>query len=562
LESKAISFPLEQLLEALRSILARRQALTLANVSNALVVNGIRARVSGIETLADGFLKFLDSVALTSITFLSNLSYDELKAFVGALGQLPPSGLNHEFWIRLARDKRFSSILFNQVFYETRVTPSKALHEEEPSEEEAEEFSGDFWKAQMAMPATEDLFESFFKEMPDRMNDLLMKGDEKESRQITKRLFRGFQNRPFPIRERVVDGCRRLLDSLKLGFQHHFSKLMADPLLIAFLEEKDPRMLREIAFLLHHMATHLIQFGEYAISTRILQTLYDRYQKLLANKDPEAQRLAKFLDRKLEPTTQQLLVNDLKSGEISRQENAARLLGALGQVAIPLLVDVIKKEGDLRLRQIAANLLGEMGPEGGEVLKRELVLEISQTERLRILEIIDTVARDLRTELAFALDGDDPQVREAALQLAERLNNSEVAELLLNYARSQNTGLAVDAIKSLGKLKPQGAIEAIASLLNGTNDMKLMMACCQALGQIGEPACVEPLLNILKGKRSLFRRKRRSPQVRSTAAFAMAQIPHPRVPELLAPFVEDRDLRVREIARSRVYPGNPLPTKE
>jgi HEAT repeat protein len=337
---------------------------------------------------------------------------------------------------------------------------------------------------------------------------------------------------------------------------------MADPLLIAFLEEKDPRMLREIAFLLHHMATHLIQFGEYAISTRILQTLYDRYQKLLANKDPEAQRLAKFLDRKLEPTTQQLLVNDLKSGEISRQENAARLLGALGQVAIPLLVDVIKKEGDLRLRQIAANLLGEMGPEGGEVLKRELVLEISQTERLRILEIIDTVARDLRTELAFALDGDDPQVREAALQLAERLNNSEVAELLLNYARSQNTGLAVDAIKSLGKLKPQGAIEAIASLLNGTNDMKLMMACCQALGQIGEPACVEPLLNILKGKRSLFRRKRRSPQVRSTAAFAMAQIPHPRVPELLAPFVEDRDLRVREIARSRVYPGNPLPTKE
>jgi HEAT repeat protein len=238
------------------------------------------------------------------------------------------------------------------------------------------------------------------------------------------------------------------------------------------------------------------------------------------------------------------------------------LLGALGQVAIPLLVDVIKKEGDLRLRQIAANLLGEMGPEGGEVLKRELVLEISQTERLRILEIIDTVARDLRTELAFALDGDDPQVREAALQLAERLNNSEVAELLLNYARSQNTGLAVDAIKSLGKLKPQGAIEAIASLLNGTNDMKLMMACCQALGQIGEPACVEPLLNILKGKRSLFRRKRRSPQVRSTAAFAMAQIPHPRVPELLAPFVEDRDLRVREIARSRVYPGNPLPTKE
>jgi HEAT repeat protein len=560
LESKAISTPLEQLLEALTSILSRRQVLTLANVSNALVVNGIRISISGIETLADGFLRFIESVALTSITFLSTLSYDELKAFVGALAQLPPSGLNSEFWTRLAQDKRISAILFNQVFYETRVTPSTAPHEEEPSEEEVEEFSGEFWKIQMAMPAEEELFESFFKEMPDRMNDLLMKGDEKEIRQIMKRLFRGFQNRPFPVREKVVDGCRRLLDSLKLGFQHHFSKLMADPLLIAFWEERDPKMLREIAFLLHHMAAHLIQFGEYAISTRILQALHSRYQKLLANKDPEAQRLAKFLDRKLEPTTQQLLVNDLKSGEIFRRENAARLLGALGQVTVPLLIDVIKKEEDLRLRQIAANLLGEMGPDAGEVLKRELVLEISQTERLRILEVIDTVTRDLRTELAFALDDDDPPVREAALQLAERLNNSQVVELLLDYARSENPGLAADAIKCLGKLKPQGAIEVIASLLNGTNDTKLMTACCQALGQIGEPACVEPLLNILKGKRSLFRRKRRSPQVRSTAAFAMAQIPHPRIPELLAPFVEDRDLRVREIARSRVYSGSPPPS--
>jgi hypothetical protein len=42
LESKAISVPLEQLLEAIRGILSRRQALTLANVSHSLVVNGIR----------------------------------------------------------------------------------------------------------------------------------------------------------------------------------------------------------------------------------------------------------------------------------------------------------------------------------------------------------------------------------------------------------------------------------------------------------------------------------------------------------------------------------------
>ncbi len=562
LESKAISTPLEQLLEALSSILSKRHALTLATVSDALVVNGIKINVSGIETLADGFLKFLDSVALTSITFLSNLSYDELKTFIGALGQLPSSGLNSEFWTRLAQENGLSAILFNQVFYETRITPSEALAEEEPSEEALEEFSEEFWKVQMVAAVPEELFETFFREMPDRVNDLLMKGDEKQIRQMIKRLFRGFQNRPFPSREKVVDGSRRLLDSLKLGFQHHFSKLLADPLIIALSEEKDPIMLREIAFLLHQTAGHLIQFGEYSISTRILQALYGRYQKLLANKDPEAQRLAKFLDRKLEPTTQQLLVNDLKSGEVSRQENAARLLGTLGQVTIPLLVDIIKKEEDLRVRQIAANLLGEMGPEAGELLKRELVLEIGQTERLRILEVIDTVTRDLKTEITFALESENSQVREGAFQLAERLNNNQVVELLSDYARGQHTELAVDAIKSLGKLKSQAALEVLIPLLNATKDTKLMMACCQALGQIGEPACVEPLLNILKGKRSFFRRKRRSSQVRATAAFALAQIPHPRIPEILAPFMEDRDPRVREIAQSRAYGSNSLPTKQ
>jgi len=263
----------------------------------------------------------------------------------------------------------------------------------------------------------------------------------------------------------------------------------------------------------------------------------------------------------LEPTTQQLLVNDLKSSEISRQENAARLLGSLGQVTIPLLIDIIKKEEDLRVRQIATSLLGKMGPEGGELLKRELVIEGSHVERLRILEVIDTVTRDLKIELAFALDGENPQVREAAFQLAERLNNSQVVELLLDYARSQNAQLAVDVIKCLGKLKSQEALEVLIPLLNTTNDTKLMIACCQALGQIGKPAGIEPLGNVLKGKGSFFRRKRRRPQVRATAAFALAQIPHPRIPEIFGCFVDDPDLRVREIARNQATSSN-SPSRE
>jgi len=564
LESKAIAAPLEQLMEALRTILSRRQALTLAQVGQALVVNGIRVNISGMETLAEGFLKFLDAISLTSLTFLKALPYDEMKTFIGALGQLPSSGLTGEYWTRLAKEKGLSSLLFNQVLYETRVTPSMAATELDESSEwpEEEEFSEGYWVVQMAAPFSEELAEPFFKEMPDRVNDLLVKGDEKQIRQLMKQVFRGFQRRPFASREKIVDSSRRVMDELKIGFQHHFSKFLADPLLVAFSEEKDPKMLREIAFLLNHMTTQLIQFGEYSLSTRILESLYGRYQKLLVNKDPEAQRLAKFLDRKLEPSTQQLLVNDLKSSNMSRQENAARLLGSLRQVTLPLLIDIVKKEEDLRARKIAVSLLEELGTEAGDLLKKELVLGSNPVEALRILEVIDGVTRDVRTELVFAIESDNAEIREAGFKLAERLNNPQIVELLLNYAKGTQIGLAAEAITCLGRMKPQGMTEPIVSLLKGAKDTRLLMACCQALGQIGEPAGVEPLLNLLKGKGSFFRRQRRNRQVRATAAFALAQIPHPRVAEMLSPFADDPDTRVREIARSRAYGSAPTPPKE
>ena len=114
------------------------------------------------------------------------------------------------------------------------------------------------------------------------------------------------------------------------------------------------------------------------------------------------------------------------------------------------------------------------------------------------------MTRDLRTELTFAIESENSEIREAAFKLAERLNNPQIVELLLNYARGQHIGLAVDAITCLGGVKPQGIIEPITSLLESTKDTRLLMACCQALGQIGEPAGGEPLLNILKGKGSLL----------------------------------------------------------
>jgi HEAT repeat protein len=277
---------------------------------------------------------------------------------------------------------------------------------------------------------------------------------------------------------------------------------------------------------------------------------------LEGTKDPHAQRLAKILDRKLEPLLQRLLMEDLLSGETSRRENAALLLGSLGRGSIPLLTEVIKKSEEFRVRQLAASSLGQLGSEGAELLKRELLLGGRAEERSRILEVIDGITSDLKTELAYALGDGNDGVRQAAFQLAERLNDSQVVNLLLDYAKGPENHLAVEAIECLGRLKSAAPVNGIISLLGSSKEKWRLIACCRALGMIADPASIEPLAKILAQK-GFFSRRKRAAEVRAAAIIALTQISHPLAAKVLAVYVDDRDPRVQEIARIHVRSGKP-----
>ena len=253
-------------------------------------------------------------------------------------------------------------------------------------------------------------------------------------------------------------------------------------------------------------------------------------------------------------------MDDLTSTETSRRENAVLVLGSLGRVSIPLLVEGIKRTEDLRVRQLLASLLQQLGPEATEPLKRELVLEGKAEERSRMLEVVDTVTRDLKTELAYAFGDGNAPVRQAAFQLAERLNDSHVVNLLLDYARSPETHLAVEAIECLGRLKPAAAVKGLVSLLQSSKEKERLIACCRTLGQIADPASIEPLAKILARKGFFFHRKGRA-DVRATAMFALGQIPHPQVAKIFLLYRGDPDPRIREIAKTREVSGKPSSPK-
>jgi HEAT repeat protein len=558
LKSKAITAALEQLLQSLQGILARKPALTLARVGDSLLVNGEKIDISEFETLAQALLKVLDSLALTSLTFLTSVSFDELQAFIGSLGQLPTTGLDGHYWANLAKEQGLRGILFDQRLYEARVSAAGLAAAETRKVKVKAKVPR---LSQPEAPEPTETLDALAKKMVVRLSDLLLQDDEAKIKEVIKRFLQEYLQGPLQTRQKVVKRFHGMLEGLNLGLQNQLAKLMVGPLLLVFSRENDPILLRDLANLLHHLNTILLQFGEYPAASQILLHLHRRHQELFEARKEQAKLLGKVLLRPLEPKAQQLILEDFRSGEPARRQQAAQLLGSTRQAALPLLIKLIKSEEDFRVRQMAASLLAEFGPQAAKLLKRELALQTTSEEKVRILGVLDSVTRDFRTELAYALSDDSDQVRQAALQLAERVKDDQVGKLLLEQTKNEKIHVAVAAIKFMGKLNLPVANEKLVSILQTAKNEELVVACCQSLGLIGDQASIEPLAKLLTSQ-NFFRRKRQSAEVRANAALALAQINHPRVAQILASCVNDKDPRIREIANSLQAPPTTHPKRK
>ena len=552
LKSKTVSSILHKLLETLKHFLDGPNVLSLTRASDTLLVNGQRLDLSkfpDFKGIATNFLKFLDEIGLTSLTFQKNISYSQLETFMEALLDVPDAGADNNYMKEFAKAHGLSDILFDQNLYETRVGQRTAVKADELI---VLEQSDGVQKQQPEKPIPAELYDNFLARLPEQLDEFFLEGEAARIERLIILLFLGYQDREPTVRNKVIQVCQNLMTQLAVAYQHDFVKVLVSPLLAELAKEKEPETITAMVSLLNSSVRALIQYVEYPLASKVLTYLQNRYHKLKKIKDSNAQILAHSLDLQLGPATQKLLMEDLKSGQPDRQRNAAQLLQTLGPKVSTLLIDIITREQDYRARQMAANLLQEQGPPAVKRIKGLLVLEISAEERIRILDIIDILTTDCKNELFFALGDEDPKVREAAYLLAERLNDDQIIEWLLEFARSQQSILAVGAIKCLAKLSPLQMEKELITLLNSSKDESVLVACCRALGQIARPSSIEALSKALETKRFLFFHKGNSDQVRATAAFALTQISDPKATHHLTQLVNDRDPRIRQIAQNSV----------
>jgi diguanylate cyclase (GGDEF)-like protein len=551
LGSRQVSGSIDLLLEELASVLSRRRSLTFARVDGTVIVNGVRVSTAGFETLAESFVAFLASSELVSLTFLDTVTREEVLAFVGAL-KSPPASLDPSFWQALAREKNLQGIAFNDRRYATSLVESvlETVEADPDAEQSPEEAS----VAGLVDESTDALIDA----LPAVGKDLLVKGEHALARKVIRRVFSEYSAHDVAVRQKIVRACQMLLESLVQALQHQFAALATDFLLRALREEEDDHLLGELASMLYQMTGSILQFADFNLAGRIFAELRQR-QRDLMNTPRATGRGFAVMSRKLDASTRALLMEELQSKDPVRQERAALVLESLGKPAIPLLVEVIKQEKDFRTRQLAAGLLARMGRDAADRIKQEVVLEVTSEQRFRILEVIDVVTRDLKTELAFCLSDVNPKVRRAAFRLSERLNDMQVLELLVDFARHEDIGVAKGAIRSLASLRSPHAVGALVSALSVTKDPERAIACAQALAQLGDAVAVPALETVLTARKfPILGKKRWDDQVRATAAFALAHIGGDRAKAALRRVADDPDPRIRQIALHGVS-GAPRP---
>ncbi len=193
LKSRATESTIQIVLKRLRRVLRREAHLTMARVEDSLFVNDQKVSSSDLDLVGQSFLQFLDSLGLKSMTFLPSITPEEMRVFIGAVGDLPSGVQDKEYWSRLSREQGLKGILFDYRFYETRIgVTASEIGKFQIAAGARGVVRTQVQGGQPGLVADEETFDRLLQRMPREVGDLLLEGEEKEITSMIKRLFHGY----------------------------------------------------------------------------------------------------------------------------------------------------------------------------------------------------------------------------------------------------------------------------------------------------------------------------------------------------------------------------------
>jgi HEAT repeat protein/cyclophilin family peptidyl-prolyl cis-trans isomerase len=252
---------------------------------------------------------------------------------------------------------------------------------------------------------------------------------------------------------------------------------------------------------------------------------------VLTDNDPEVRQMAAFALGLLgEKSARDPLVAALGDPSPLVQGSAAEALGLIGDVAA---ADAL---GKLVAQVVQSGALAQP-PDDGEDVVRDTPAAAS---RLAIYALVRLKAYP---QLAAAvLDaGGQPKVKWWPVAFAlQRLEDRRALPALITLAKDANPYTRAFAVKGLAALKDRSAMPVLMPLFS-SGQRAVLIETVRAVGRIGDPAAVAPLLRIIGDAAA-------DPQVRLEAVVAIGNFHLPAVGDALLDLISDPSPAVRGAA--------------
>ncbi len=555
---------IDQVSATLEAFFSLHDVLSLAQVGDALLINGVRTEAKEFEKISEGFLRFLSSLGLNSITFYPKASKADFVAFFSAMKNIPRCDIDAGYWLKVAADSGMQGIQLNESVYAVAQTQFKAdaQEEQQPQDEgfalqvevplqqtghptgdlHADAAAEELAKALDDQPEVEEI-------SPDALvraiREAVLGGNMKDALASLDRLASLYAGADEKERQALGLAFESLSQMSELGASIEFAQMLSEKVLHFASDEKDFKPLSLLAGAARESGFNLVRLGAYEKASPIMGRLSAIKDDLTAAKD----KLADAVDLSLPTGIQRLVAQDVVNADEARRGAVVSFLASLGQSAAEAFLDILRTTDDLRARQVAASFLVKGGQEAVARFKEDIVSLPQPEERVRLLEVADSITRDLAPEMAFAIEDSSAPVRQAGFALAERLGGKASAKLVLGYLGHEDETVVLGAVRTLARLNFPESAEGLVALIVESKNEKVRAAACSAIGQMGLASGVEALAKIVLPKGFWIFKKQNSPYLRSAAAWALAKIADENALRVLEKLVKDKDARVRDAAR-------------
>ncbi|HEY3282866.1 MAG TPA: HEAT repeat domain-containing protein [Armatimonadota bacterium] len=268
--------------------------------------------------------------------------------------------------------------------------------------------------------------------------------------------------------------------------------------------------------------------------------------------------LMKGVDRE-----QQDVIAKVRDEETAQRQMCWKILRRYGDAPIDRLIAALKDPSG-GVRDQAVDGLGVLGyPAAVKVLPWVKVKD-TRGKAVEVLFRANRAAVDLVIPM---IDDRDEEIRAAIAELLGRLDDTRAVPALLAHLNDTAPNIRRNVIRSLGQITDSRATLEIARVMR--EDPQVRMEAITALGEIGDPRGVDPLVDLFKGydlevptaaiaaltkigpsslPRLLREAKNPDPEIRLYATRGLASLSGPTVVAPLLAAAKDSDPKIREAA--------------